>query len=179
MEKTPKMKKMTWFLSGLFCLLWTAGCSTLTVKTNIDPMANFSGYKTYGWMAQTMEDDTQIAAIRKEVGPWIEADVERELDARGFTKKTDGRPDFFLAYHGHLEEIIESYYVTYRCGPAVCGETEIIRKTEGTLILDVIDAEKNEVVWRGTSVGLVAKPHKARDRIEKRVKSMLKDFPPR
>ena len=84
-----------------------------------------------------------------------------------------------MAYYGHLDEIIESYYVTYRCGPGVCGETEIIRNTEGTLILDIIDAETNEVVWRGSSVGFVAKANKQRVRIKKRVQTLLKEFPPK
>ncbi len=180
MEKTAKMKRIPWFLAGFFCLLWTAGCSTLTVETDYDLMSDFSRYKTYGWMPAPEGENIQAASIRKKVGPLIEAAIERELKYRGFDKKKEGQPDFFVAYHGNIEHRIETQYVTYGCGPRSCpGGVEQINYTEGTLVLDVIDAGTNELVWRGTSMGPVAQPHNRKERVIERVRGLLKQFPPR
>ena len=52
----------------------------------------------------------------------------------------------------------------------------------GTLIIDVADTAKNEVVWRGMGVKEVdvqAKADKRDKNINSAVKKILKDFPPK
>ncbi len=180
MGKSGRIKKVQCLLVSGFCLFWALGCSTFSVKTDFDPEVEFSRYKTYAWMPQTMKDEGQMADLRKELGSWVESEVGWELDARGFTRKTEGKPDFFLTYYGQLEEVIQANTVSSAgCGSRGCGGSAVHRYIKGTLVLDMIDAETNEVVWRGTSVGPIDDPDKRRERVQQRVQAMLKDFPPK
>jgi hypothetical protein len=47
----------------------------------------------------------------------------------------------------------------------------------GTLIIDIVDAEKKSLVWRGTAVGVV-EPGRTMEQINETVKKMLANFPP-
>ena len=59
--------------------------------------------------------------------------------------------------------------------------TTVRTYTEGTLILDVIDREKNELVWRGSAsktIDEMDSPEQRVSTIEAAVEKLLKDFPP-
>jgi hypothetical protein len=47
----------------------------------------------------------------------------------------------------------------------------------GTLLIDVIDAHTNELIWRGTASGIVD-PGKTAEQIQDVVARMLVNFPP-
>jgi hypothetical protein len=52
----------------------------------------------------------------------------------------------------------------------------------GTLVIDIADANKNEIVWRGMGVKEVdvqAKADRRDKNINNAVKKILKDFPPK
>jgi hypothetical protein len=130
-------------------------------------------------MAAPTDEAPDQQQIRRQVGPIIEAAVEQELVARGFSK-TAQAPDLLLAYHGQLEDKVQSTAFPYSCGVGICGTgVETVRFVEGTLVLDVIDAKTNRVAWRGTSVAPVAEPSKRDEMIRERVRRMLESFPPR
>ena len=54
--------------------------------------------------------------------------------------------------------------------------------TEGTLLIDMIDTEKNQLVWRGTVVDVIdgagASTQEKQDYLDYIVKEVLADFPP-
>jgi hypothetical protein len=47
------------------------------------------------------------------------------------------------------------------------------------LVLDIIEADSNRVVWRGTAVGLIGDPSKRQEAIEGAVGRLLQNFPPK
>jgi hypothetical protein len=50
----------------------------------------------------------------------------------------------------------------------------------GTLLVDLVDAKSNELVWRGLATKTLNKrPKNVRPLIDKAVKKMVKRFPPK
>lgn len=173
-----------------------AGCMTISTSTDYDPSANFSGLKTYDWAGPQpitgnprLDSDILHARIRTA--------VERELAAKGFEKAAGGAPDFKVAYHVGLEEKLDVTSFTYYdygypsyyrggfgFGPSAAWpqtETHVYQYEEGTLLLDVVNPETKELMWRGTAKAEVdpgQSPEKKEARINKAVQKLLAQFPP-
>ena len=60
-------------------------------------------------------------------------------------------------------------------------DTYVREYDEGTLIIDIVDAGSNELVWRGAAQGevnLAASPQEREQRAQDAVQRILEDFPP-
>ena len=61
------------------------------------------------------------------------------------------------------------------------SETRVSEYTQGTLIIDIVDAASNELVWRGSTEGRVREkktPEEREKRIRDAVAAILAEFPP-
>ena len=168
----------------LFCLMASiTACSTIAVETRYEPSVDFSRFKTYNWMPESEPSGNlqeTIAAGR--VGNLIVPAVERELAARGYEKekRTGEKPDFFVAYRARADEKVVPRVVTYSCSENICGQgINYERYREGTLVLDIIKPDSNQVVWRGKAVSVIGDPSKRQQAIEAAVRKILKNFPPK
>jgi hypothetical protein len=156
----------------------------LAQKTSYDydKTASFAGFKTYA-----LKDGTKVG--NPLVDDRITAAIESELAAKGL-KKNDASPDVTVVYHIAFDKQKDiSAFSTgggpygYRWGGG-WGTTDI-RVNEilvGTLVIDVADAKKSELVWRGMGVKEVdtqAKPEKRDKNIAAAVKKILKSYPPK
>lgn len=137
-------------LSTLFAVVAVAGCGA-SVHTTTMPNANLSAYRTFAFKSsdETMVDQT----IRNE--------VTRHLEAKGLQQAPDN-PDFFIVQRVVTEEKVsvsggDRYYGGYY---GVYGGPGVVREyTEGTLIVDFIDARTNQVFWRGTATEVASHPN--------------------
>jgi hypothetical protein len=170
--------------------LW--GCSSYSYKTDYDNTIDFSGYKTYMWYAGKMPDDDALSAnplVKKRVA----AGVDKALQAKGYSIGTEDAYDFVVIIHaGNKEKMqITNYgYVGYGYGRygrgwggygGYGGGTDVYQYDETTLVIDIADAEKKEMVWRGTVTGVVKDEpdqEKQQQNIDNVVTKMLGDFPP-
>ena len=161
----------------------------LAQKTSFDfdKSADFSKYKTYA-----LKDGTKVGDPL--VDNRIVAAIEAELAAKGLTK-SDAAPDLVVVYHVAFDKQQDITAYTsgvggyggygYRYGGGWGTTTTDVRVNQilvGTLIIDVADTAKNEVVWRGMGVKEVdvqAKADKRDKNINGAVKKILKDFPPK
>ena len=158
----------------------------LAQKTSFDydKTANFGAYKTYALVDGKKVGDPLIDKR-------ITAAIETELAAKGLTPAATS-PNVLVTYHVAFDkkQDITSYStgmggmgMGYRWGGG-WGTTDI-RVNEilvGTLVIDVADATKKEMVWRGMGVREVdvqAKAEKRDKNINNAVKKILKDFPPK
>lgn len=91
----------------------------------------------------------------------IKDDIRNSLTSRGLTEATAGKqPDFYVAYYVGLKDRVNINAVVYG-GPFFYGyrrswwgwpggyDVWAVPYTESTLIVDVIDAHSNQLVWRG------------------------------
>ena len=58
--------------------------------------------------------------------------------------------------------------------------TTVENQRIGTLVLDMYDAARRQLIWRGVATHtLSTNPEKNRDKLQKAVSKMLKHFPPK
>jgi hypothetical protein len=170
--------------------LW--GCSSFSYKTDFDPEIDMSGYKTYMWYAGKMPDDDALSAnplVKKRVA----AGVDKVLQEKGFSKGTEDAYDFVVIIHaGNKEKMqITNYgYGGYGYGGygrgwggygGYGGTTDVHQYDETTLVIDIADAKKKEMVYRSTVTGIVKDDPSIEEQehnIHEVVTKMLADFPP-
>ena len=93
-----------------------------------------------------------------------------------------------MTYYVDLESKIDvqtihrSYGYGYRGRGGVYGtETVVTEYEEGTLLIDIIDASGNGLLWRGsgsTRLSGSATPEKRKERVNTAVAKILEQFPP-
>ena len=144
-----------------------AGCAETQrqVRSDYDRTANFSGYRTYDIMpgagrSPTGGDYSTLVAQR------IEAAIHREMTARGYVRAPN--PDLLVNFQVTVKNIQKvsqvptagppaySYrYGAYRGWPTYSYETWVREYDEGTLLIDLVDAQRQQLVWEGAGTGRV------------------------
>jgi hypothetical protein len=196
-----KENDMSWSsrLAGAVLVGALAACSGIQTRTNFDPSAvqALESYRTYSWLPMKEGADTRI--YNSIIQSRVRLAVDRELAERGYRLVDENqKPDFKLGWHGAIDkrvdvDVINNFY-GYRWdpwfdpffGPVAYGgagaPTATVREyREGTLILDVVDAKSNNLVWRGTAETTLAdnmNAKKSQKLIDNAVEKILKDFPP-
>jgi hypothetical protein len=180
-------------------LLAVAACTPLP-KTgyDFDRSANFSGYKSYGWVPGEQEKTGDRRADSSAVDMRIRLAVGTQLRLKGYQTISEGTPDFYVAYHVGLKDnsptSSSQYYSDGMAGQAFMhsadtrplnSQTPSFNGTSslltGTLLIDIIDAESRKLVWRGTAAGDVDPGLTSEERDERMraiVRKLLSHFPP-
>jgi hypothetical protein len=153
---------------------------------DFDKSAPFAQFKSY-----TMQDGTPTknALIDKR----IVSAIEMQLAAKGFVRN-DNAPDVVVVFHVAFDE--QKDISSFSSGPMYGGygygwgggwgtTTTDVRVRDilvGTLAVDIIDAKKKEVAWRGLGTKEIdtnAKPEKRDQNIGKAVEKIFKNYPPK
>jgi hypothetical protein len=181
---------------SLLIIATVFGCSSVTVSYDYDPRADFTTYRTYDWVAGPQESSGDKRVDNSLVDIRIRTTVDGQLGLKGYSKPASGKPDFYVAYHASLKDLVNASSVSHYSGFGV-GErpgygggwpggsrtvTDVHAYKEGTLILDVVDGKTGELVWRGIAQAEVepAKtPEEKQGRIRNAVHEMLTHFPPK
>lgn len=118
--------------------------------------------------------------------------IEYQLTGSGLTE-VESNPDVLVTYYGSTDTEVRlqsdsygygwggyggagwGYYGYGRVGP-VSTTTRVVEYERGTLVIDVIDASSNELVWRGTAADLSVSdnPEKNKKTITKAIEKMVK-----
>jgi len=126
-------------------LLTLAACATgPTVTTNFDKTTDFSRYRTYAWREGA-------AALDPDVSDRVRAAVDRELAAKGMQKvDRSGSPDLlvYASASRDQERAVNPEQWGYDVGVG-SERVEVVLIPIGTLLVDLVDAGTNRLVWRG------------------------------
>lgn len=181
--------------------LWLVGCSP-AVNVEQRGGTDFSQYRTFA-MADTevKTEGTQRQVLTSSITQaTIQQAIENELAKRGITR-TEGTPDFYVSTHLYVEDaervvanpvgpsrlVSYPYLVRYRGAlipvnynywytPAYTGSrTETYQ--EGTMVLDIIDAKSNNLVWRGSIMDPLNDPTQLGGQFAEAAKDILDKFP--
>ena len=168
------------------------GCSTTQIRTDFDPRTSFRGLHTYQWIHQPVRTVRHPALNSPLVRARIENAVDGQLASRGYRRVDAGTPDFKIAFYIIADEKIDLSSTNYGYGygygyyghgynygyPSTTYAEPFL---EGTLVLDVIDPETNEVMWRGwatTDLDDNPEPQEVDRYVRMSVKKILERFPP-
>jgi len=169
-------------LIALLAVFLALPATMAQVQTDYDHDVDFSRFKTWAWMEGT---PAQSAFAQQR----IETAIEIKLAEKGLTR-TDGQPDLFVVTHvsRSTEKQVDASYMSYGGyygwggWGAGWGSTYVnVREIPvGSLVVDLVDAEKNELVWRGmASDTLSEKTQKNEKKVKKAVSKMFHRFPPK
>ncbi|NOX16731.1 MAG: DUF4136 domain-containing protein [Chlorobi bacterium] len=172
---------------GLF--LYLSGCSSVSVNTDYDDSVDFSQYKTYKFYSGKDLDGDALAKhpLAKKR---IVNSIKKALNAKGFTETSDN-PDLIIATYAGIDQKMNvttygghygyGWYSPYWGGGMGVTQTDVNYYDEGTLIIDVVDAKKKALVWRGTGTQILRDYSSNEERqanIDDVVSQILDDFPP-
>ena len=163
-------------------LLGTA-CSTLQVSTDYDKAVDFSQYKTFSYH-DTGEARNDIAAGR------IENALSDALAAKGLRRvEKDG--DLWLVAHPRLSKQTQintyntgwGYGYGWRGGYGGMGtSTSTVSEIPvGTLVVDLVDGKRKDLVWRGTASDTLkaeASPEEREKKVREVAAELFAGFPP-
>ena len=169
-------------------LLAPALAAAQKVSYDYEKTANFAGFKTFALkegtpVGQPLIDQRIIAAI------------ESELTAKGLTKN-ETNPDIVVVYHIAFDKQkdISTFSSGYGGGYGPYGygwgggwaggstQTTVRDILIGTLVIDMADAKKKQMVWRGMATKQVdaqTKPEKRDKNIANAMKKIFKNYPPK
>lgn len=161
-----------------------ASCSTIRVVKN-EPAENFalSNYRTFAFSdVESTGDIPQSGFYRSQVDALKKA-IETQLTAKGL-RKVDAQPDLMLNIGIAVDEKTQTRQTDIRTDPPFyigqrryswrTREVEVGKYRQGTIDVHLIDAKRNEMVWRGMVEGMVPnKPEKLQKQIDE---SMAKLF---
>jgi hypothetical protein len=171
-------------------LLVVTSCSSIRVATDYDKNANFDNFKTFAFF-KTGIDKAEINDLDKRR---ILRAIEAELLAKGFTKSET--PDLLISLFTKSNQRVDVYNNTWGMGTWGWGgwgpyggygpgwgwgynQPSVSTSTEGTLYIDLIDANKKELVWQGMGTGYLTKNMEKKEAlIQEFVAKIMEKYPP-
>jgi len=180
------MKRLLKALPILVLLLVITSCSSVKVAADYDKDVNFSEYKTFAFY-KTGIDKAEISDLDKRR---LLRSIEAELLAKGYTKSE--KPDLLVSLFTKSRQEVNVYnggYGGYGYGGYGYGwgwspwyygnQSYVSTSTEGTLYVDLIDANKKELVWQGMGTGYLSQSmDKKEERIKEFVFKIMEKYPP-
>jgi len=141
------------------------------IRTDYDRSADFGKYRTYGFVANA---GTDTADARSLLTQTLQNAAAREMEARGYQRSEN--PDLAINFTGKLEEKVDvqstpapyygpgwGYGGWYGAPYGGWGGNEVTtrRYNVGTIIMDVVDRERRQVVFQGGISDVVTKKMRA------------------
>ncbi len=183
-------------------------CSKIIVQSDFDPSAAFASYKTFDWrmLPDTVTKQTAASSANTmlvnspRLNERIKSSIELELRDRGITYTPGQAADLHAVYYLNIStksEVSQWYsnagqpYAGWNPGNAIYGydqwkggaetgvtEANYSQSLQGTLVIDLIDAQTSTLIWRGMGSGAVNSDEPGAKAPEA-VKKIMKSFPPK
>jgi hypothetical protein len=124
----------------------------MTVSSHIEHGLDLSRYRTFEWGPA---DALPTGDARLDKDPFfkdhVQGAVEKGLLAKGFELTATEAPDLLIHYHANISRRMNVNHTDSGygyCSQADCPEG-IAYYEAGTLVLDIVDARTNRLIWRG------------------------------
>ena len=166
----------------LVCIGILTSCSSVKVVSDYDVQVDFSTYKTFAFYKKGI-DKASVSDLDKKR---IMRAIENELNKKGLVKSTN--PDILVSIFTKSREKVNvtdnnfGYGFGWGYNPWFFGSTNlnINQYTEGTLFIDFIDKNKNELVWQGIGSGAMKMSNidKKEELINEFVNKIILAYPP-
>ena len=167
----------------LFFALLLSSCSSVKVATDYDREIEFGQYETFAFYKPGI-DKADISDLDKKR---ILRAIENELQEKGL--ELSDNPDLLVSIFTKTDKNVNIYnnnmaygygwgWHPWYWGPGA-GYNRVSTNTEGTLYIDLIDAEAKELVWQGMGTAALAEDvDRKQKKINKIVEEILEKYPP-
>jgi len=183
----PVPRKYVLMIASVLLIAGTTACSSTKVNQGFDPAVDFATFKTFAFSDRSLIENDAVRG-------GIEAMVNDQLVAAGL-RPVERSPDLLVAVHGALDE--HTRFDVYDWGYAPVngwsawygygwggyyGATLSLRNISvGTILVDLVDADRQLLVWRGTAEAKMSESKRGATHvrnIESMVKKIFAGFPP-
>ena len=180
--------KMTKTLLFILSTLIFSGCSTINVTNDFDPAFSFNDVKTYAILYKSKDYSDTLTDER------IKAGIDTQLKQKGYIKVKRKDADIYVVFHTDVRnktKIVQDYqYIgisPYRYGYGygyggmmAVPVTRTYNYDEGQLLVDILNAKDNKIVWRGVATDSLKQLKTPEERVEyinKVMTSIFKTLP--
>lgn len=164
--------------------LMMAGCATLNVSSHVQRGLAFAQYRTYDWGPA---DALPTGDPRLDHNPFfldhLEGALEKEMALKGYQRSSPETADLLIHYHANVSQRIDVNRVDRAfgyCRDQAC-EALVFDYEAGTLVIDIVDARSNTLIWRGWAQhsvnGMLKNERSMAKTMNEAVKRMLARFP--
>jgi len=170
----------------LYFTVWFSVASSAhaqKIKVEYDKSVDFSKFKTYSI-------DPQENSAKPMLRLAIQAAVQDDLGKRGLSK-VDSNPDLYVQMYGATENDYTAHYHDPIYGGAIPpinsgitlwhnipGTVTSVVIPKGTLVIDILDAGKKELIWRGIAKGkLNDQRDKLLNQVNTAVEKLFQQYP--
>jgi len=167
----------------------TGGCTSPAPRpaSMRDSQADFSTFKTFGWVAMSADASGQPLSI---LDSNIRAAITTELKGKGYEEAAAGTtPDLLVSYETARAEKIKSSPLRIGIGVGGVGgnsggavgasSSGVKNVNEGTLIVRAVDSARNAEVWTGRISRELGKGNVEPALVQSAVAELFREFPAR
>ena len=173
-----------YFVISILFIGFIAGCSSVSVTSDYDSAVDFTAYDTFSIYNGVIKDSELESAplVKKRV---VEA-IQNEMQKKGLTIADSADASLIVFAHaGTTEKMnVTDYGYGYGgwWGPSPYGrDIDVSYYTQGSLIIDLVDNAKDELIWRGVGTATLqdrGTPEERQAFIDEAVATILDQFPP-
>lgn len=167
--------------------IFLAGCVSPTrVDYDRSAVAKFGSYNCYAIDSRDMRTNYQDVVLSPIVDRRIEKAISVALASKGLTQDC-GTPDFRVTFNTVTRTRTEVHDLgvgptPFRRYPyfgySGYGRIDVDEYEEGTFVIDIIDAESKELVWRGAYTKRLGWSAPTDVKVQEIVDEILAEFPP-
>jgi hypothetical protein len=155
--------------------------SSIKIKTEYDKTTNFKNYHSFKFLED--ESKESLRTVNVSIKRVIENAIAYELRSRGIIDSNN--PDLLLYYQtmsrtkSNVAGYSDYYNKRYNMGlPTSTDQAYLYEYEEGKLIIDIIDAREDRLVWQGIArKALKNEEGDIENIINKAVEKLFNDFP--
>lgn len=144
-------------LVTLLLVIFTTSANAQKIRVEFDKTLDFASFKTFAWAPLNTSSRPMLVAA-------IAGAVESELTARGL-KRTTENPDLYIEMYGAVDSDAAVTYSDLYSGyggippfdqnflvwGAMPGAVTTAVVHKGQLVVDLIDADRKKIAWRGVA----------------------------
>lgn len=170
-------------VAAIILALISVGASKYKAYVDFDRSIDFSTIKTFAYY-DTIE--TSIADDAPPVHEMIRLLIVKHLKKSGL-QEVESDPDVYVTYHTDPNQAMRvnttlyqyHYSANWFWSPLWGSGMDVSSYTQGTLIVDVWKPDTEELIWRGTVIGVVPDnptPEKAQKVIENAIEAIGREW---
>jgi len=159
-----------------------ASCASMRVSSYLAKDADLARYHSYTWAPS---DRLSTGDPRLDNNPFfqerLQSSVDRQLGARGFAREAVTSPDLVVHYHASVSQELDVNNTDREFGHCDAGDCRPLLYEAGTIVVDLVDARTNKLVWRGWANdsidGVIDNQDWLEDKIDQAVNRIMQQLP--
>lgn len=175
------MKAMNYLIS--VCLIVAFSCNQiqdLAVHTEYAKGTDFKQFKSYKFMEELSYSDKSDNYSSENIRS-MEIAIHDRMKAKGLeeTETPDLLVNIYVVDQHKAKAITNTSYRGQKYGGLTHVDTYIKEYDQGTLVIDLVDADNNKLVWQGVAKGIIDENQaNAQATINEAVAAVLANYPP-